>query len=200
MASLLQRIIDYPPILDFVRRIIEANFRGEKAVIRRELGDRHGSILDLPCGTGIFAPLFPDASYTGVDLGEKYVLRAKRRHPAKNFLVMDALHLQFPDHTFDSVLTIGFLHHLDEPEVLQSLSEIHRVLKPGGKFLLIEDCPTRSKWNFLGRFLQGQDAGGKIRPMEYYERVLRDQFTLEKSYPMRAGVWDYGVFLLQSKL
>ncbi len=196
MPSLLHRIIDYPPILDFVRKIIEANFRSEKAVIARELGVAHGSLLDLPCGTGLFSPLFPDSAYTGVDLGEKYVARAQKKYPRKKFLVGDALDLQFPEAHFDSVLTIGFLHHLDEADVKRALSEIHRVLKPGGKFLLIEDCPTRSRWNILGRFLQSHDAGGRIRSMEYYERVLREKFTMEKSYPMRAGVWDYGVWVV----
>ena len=200
MASLLHRIIDYPPILDLMRRIIEANFRAEKKVIARELGSNPGSLLDLPCGTGLFSPLFPDSDYTGVDLGEKYVQRAQKKFLSKKFLVGDALNLAFPDAHFDAVLTIGFLHHLDEADIVRSLSEIHRVLKPGGKFLLIEDCPTRSKWNFLGRFLQSQDAGGRIRPMAYYEQVLLPKFTLEKSYPMRAGVWDYGIFLLQSKV
>jgi ubiquinone/menaquinone biosynthesis C-methylase UbiE len=195
MASLLHRIIDYPPILDTFRKIVEANFRAEKDVIRKELLGHEGKILDLPCGTGIFSPLFPDATYTGIDLGEHYVLRARKQFPKKKFLVGSALHLQFPDKSFDSVLTIGFLHHLDPPEVLKSLSEIHRILKPGGTFLLIEDRPVSAKWNIVGKFLQSLDAGGRIREMEYYEKLLREKFTVKKSYPLRAGVWEYGVFV-----
>ena len=195
LKRVLQQIVDYPPILDFVRRVIEANFRGEKKVIKSELLGREGQILDLPCGTGIFSPLFPDATYTGIDLGEHYVLRARKQFPQKKFLVGDALDLKFPDKSFDSVLTIGFLHHLDPPEVLKSLAEIHRVLKPGGIFLLIEDCPTRSRWNVFGRFLQAWDAGGRIRERGYYEDLLKEKFTLQKSYPLTAGLWDYGVFV-----
>lgn len=195
LKRLLLKIVDYPPILDLVRRIIEANFREEREVIRQEFDSFSGSVLDVPCGTGIFAPLFTDAQYTGVDLGEKYILRARRRFPTKRFLVGDARDLPFPDASFDNILVIGFLHHLTDGEVDRALSEMQRVLKTGGTLLLIEDCPTRSRLNVPGCFLQSLDAGGRIRSTEYYEKVLRGKFVIEKSYPMRAGLWDYSVFV-----
>ena len=76
LKRLLLNAVDYPPILDRVRWLIEAGHRGEKRVIRRELVDKNGMVLDVPCGTGTFSPLFSDEEYSGVDLGEKYVKRA----------------------------------------------------------------------------------------------------------------------------
>lgn len=197
LKRLLQRVVDYPPILDVVRRIIEADFRKEREVIRREFGSMKGNVLDIPCGTGLFSPLFSADAYTGVDLGEKYVQRARKRYPDKKFLVGDACALPFPDASFTRILVIGFFHHLEEPAIARSIKEFHRMLKSNGMLLLIEDAPTRSSWNVLGRLLQSLDQGGRIRPAEYYASMLQKFFTIEKEYPLRAGLWDYTVFLLR---
>jgi SAM-dependent methyltransferase len=47
-------------------------------------------------------------------------------------LQSDARNLPFPDHTFDFVYSWGVLHH--SPDLSRSLSELVRVLRPGGKF------------------------------------------------------------------
>lgn len=169
-------------------------------MIRRELGSLNGSVLDLPCGTGIFSTLFEDWRYTGVDLDERYLAHAQRKFPSKRFLRMDALALQFPDASFDAVLVVGFLHHLTEQEVQQALREMHRVLKREGTCLLIEDCPVRSRWNIFGRFLQSLDVGGRIRSTAYYAAALEQEgFRIVRSYPVRAGLWDYSVFVLRRR-
>ena len=43
--------------------------------------------------------------------------------------------MEFEDETFDAVYTFGVLHHI--PDVSKAISEIHRVLKPGGKLLFM---------------------------------------------------------------
>jgi hypothetical protein len=40
------------------------------------------------------------------------------------------------------------------------------------------------------------DAGGRIRPTEWYRRVLDEEFSIVRDYPLRAGLWDYSVFVL----
>ena len=194
---LLLKVGNYLPLWDALRAILEANHRGEKGVIGKELGGTQGTVLDVPCGTGTFSTFFSRDQYTGIDLGENYVKYASKKYSMKEFTVMDALNMTFNDDSFDNVLTIGFLHHLSDEDAEKALNEIRRVLKPGGKFLLIEDCPTRDKWNFIGRYLQKLDEGENIRPAEYYEKVLQEFFVIERSYPMRAGIWDYSVFVLR---
>lgn len=196
LKSLIHRIVDYPPLLDFIRRVIEANHRGEREVIAREFGDRGGSVLDIPCGTGTYSTFFPASDYTGIDVTEKYIERSKIRFPGKRFLVMDALNLEFEDETFDNVLICGFLHHLEDDQVTRAMQEARRVLKPGGRCVLIEDHPTRSRWNVLGRFLQSMDQGAHIRPNSFYEEILRRDFEVRNVYPMRAGLWDYTIFVM----
>lgn len=196
LKGLLHHVVDYPPLLDFARRVIEANHRGERDVIARELGETTGSVLDIPCGTGTYSTFFDATHYIGIDLIPKYVERAKKRFPDKDFRTMDALHLEFEDAAFEFILVCGFYHHLDDAEVARAIEETHRVLKPGGRCVLIEDHPTRSRWNLLGRFLQTLDQGAFIRPDSYYEELLRDRFEIRNVYPMQAGLWDYTVIVM----
>ena len=60
--------------------------------------------------------------------------------------------MPFRDGTFDFVYAIGVLHHLDrDTDRSTAFREIHRVLKPGGRFLLHETNPS----NLLFRFYMG---------------------------------------------
>ncbi len=197
LKRILVRLVQYPPVLDRVRALIEAGHRMEHGWIRRILEPLPGPILDLPCGTGVYCPHFAPSDYTGIDIDQRFLHYAQKKYPERTFTDMNALSMSFPNDTFARVLVIGFLHHLQEDEVETSLREIHRVLKAGGTFLLIEDCPTRSKWNVLGRLLQSFDDGGMLRPMEWYLPLLEDLFVVERKEPVRSGLWDYSVFVLR---
>jgi ubiquinone/menaquinone biosynthesis C-methylase UbiE len=99
-------------------------------------------ILDLGCGTGILFDMLrrkvgDRGTVTGVDFSIQMVQRAHRNFPFENVNVVDAdvSALPFADRTFD--ISIGFRafpHFQDKQKVL---SEIHRVLKPGGKLYFI---------------------------------------------------------------
>jgi ubiquinone/menaquinone biosynthesis C-methylase UbiE len=101
------------------------------------------NILDLGCGTGRLldrlATQFPDLRGTGLDLSSN-MLRVARlsnsHHPRLIYLEGKAESLPFGDGQFNAVFnTISFLHYL-EPE--QVLSEVARVLSPGGHFYLVD--------------------------------------------------------------
>ena len=104
----------------------------EAAEFRRHTGER---VLEIGCGTGSDLLQFAKhgALATGVDLTSKHVELACQR--AGRLAVVqraDARHLAFVDESFDYVYSHGVLHHCDEPE--RVVSEIFRVLRPGGRF------------------------------------------------------------------
>ena len=80
--------------------------------------------LDLGCGAGEYRVALEKAGYrwTGFDYA----------HP-KAPLWADAHALPFPDNSFDFVISLAVLEHIEYPAV--TLREIHRVLKPGGIYL-----------------------------------------------------------------
>jgi SAM-dependent methyltransferase len=196
----LDRLSQNPEAWNVLRRIVENNFRGEKAVIERELdpwrdiGQRR--FLDFGCGTGEFAPSFPPSSYTGVDIAPYYVRFAGQTY-AGSFAVMSGPELAFDPETFDACLVIGVFHHMDDALVSSTAAELYRVLKPGATLLVMEDVPPPTMWNMAGHAMHWLDRGGHIRSDEEYRALLSPFFAEKRAYHMRSGICDYMVYVLE---
>ena len=202
MKKFIHSLADKPVVFNILRSIIEANYVSIKKVIKKEFSLSNISIkeniLDIPCGTGEFCMLFTPESYYGLDISDKYIDYAKNKYK-RRFVCGDAKESGFDDGYFDKILTIGFLHHLDDPSVISVLKEAKRILKPDGTLLLIEDAPTKSKWNFIGKHIQKFDVGSNIRLGSEYRTVLENNFNIRRSYHIQSGFWDYSVFSLSPK-
>jgi ubiquinone/menaquinone biosynthesis C-methylase UbiE len=94
-------------------------------------------VLDVGCGQGIDLAQYARAGAraTGIDLTPRHVELAQSHVEAlgmsAEIVVGDAEHLPFADGTFDRVSSNGVLHHT--PDIAAALSQIHRVLRPGGE-------------------------------------------------------------------
>lgn len=99
------------------------------------------SVLEIGCGLGTDGAQFAKAgaTYTGIDLTQAAVDLAKRRFELfqlpGTFRVADAEHLEFQDNSFDVVYSHGVLHHT--PDTAGAIREIHRVLRPGGRAVVM---------------------------------------------------------------
>ena len=99
------------------------------------------AVLEVGCGLGTDGAQFAKAgaNYTGIDLTDAAVDLARRRFELfqlpGTFRVADAERLDFPDNTFDIVYSHGVLHHT--PDTAAAVREIHRVLRPGGKAVVM---------------------------------------------------------------
>lgn len=99
-------------------------------LMQQHLRDMKGlSILDLPCGSGLFSKRLAEL---GVNVTPMDIERVEPFHADPNKLVLgDAnLKLPFPDGHFDAVVTIEGIEHLEAPSFF--LRECARVTKPGG--------------------------------------------------------------------
>lgn len=102
---------------------------------------RDKTVLEIGCGNGADGTLFAQcgAVYTGVDLTEAAVASAHKHFQLLGlegkFQIENAEHLTFPDESFDFVYSHGALHHSSDPS--KALSEVRRVLKRGGKAVLM---------------------------------------------------------------
>lgn len=102
--------------------------------ICRELGEAHPRILDVGCGTGANLELlgkYGEAS--GVDVSEE-ALAFCRERGLENVRHGEAERLPYEDGSFDLVTGLDVVEHLDDD--VAGLSEMHRVLKAGGRALL----------------------------------------------------------------
>src|ERR1700733_770459 len=96
-------------------------------------------ILEVSCGHGggasYLARTLRPARYTGLDLNPSGIRFCQDRHRVDglSFMQGDAENLPFPDRTFDAVINVEASHCY--PHFPRFLSEVARVLKPGGLFL-----------------------------------------------------------------
>jgi ubiquinone/menaquinone biosynthesis C-methylase UbiE len=191
LHALIEKLSNFPGFFLFCRGLLEANF----TVIRKTIGEHLASdpsvrVLDVACGPGAFSDLFPEQSYTGIDINPIYIDYA-RKHYRGEFFVQDARRLDFPDGEFDEALVYGVLHHLSDEDVTEVARSLSRVVRPGGKVLVIEDIPAESHLNLVGHLLHWIENGHYIRPAEEYRRLLSPFFRVGEERLFRSGVCDY---------
>jgi len=96
--------------------------------------------LEIGCGTGLFLERVARSGVRihGMDLSADLLARARARVgslPNVSLQRGDAHHMPYPDACFDAVYGSSILHHLD---LVASLGEAHRVLRPGGQIVFTE--------------------------------------------------------------
>lgn len=109
-------------------------------------------ILEIGCGRGdtalyiaknVKSVIAIDYSKEGIKIAKKIrSLYSKKIQDKTKFLVMDASKLLFKNNSFDVVLLIDTIDHLNKKEQIDMLNQINRVLKPGG-LLFVRTCSNR---------------------------------------------------------
>ena len=125
-------------------------------------------VLEIGCGLGTDGAQFAEAGavYTGVDLTEAAVELARRRFELFDlpgtFQTADAENLSFPGESFDLVYSHGVLHHT--PETGKAIQEIHRVLRPQGRAVVM--LYHRGSYNYRINISLLRRAGAQLLKWE----------------------------------
>jgi demethylmenaquinone methyltransferase/2-methoxy-6-polyprenyl-1,4-benzoquinol methylase len=132
------------PVYDAMNVVMTAGLDGgwRAATVRAVVGpgDR---VVDVCCGTGDLALAAHEAGarVTGLDFAERMLERARRKSSEVEWVQGDALALPFADGSFDAA-TIGFgLRNVED--VGRGLSELRRVLRPGGRLGVLDVTQPR---------------------------------------------------------
>jgi SAM-dependent methyltransferase len=110
------------------------------ALVEPERGDR---IIDLGCAAGALTHFFSEfgAVVTGVDSAERAIKKARSLFPSLEFRQADVAALPFGKHSFDKAVAGDLVEHLDDSTFRAMLSEVSRVLIPGGSLSIYTPNP-----------------------------------------------------------
>jgi demethylmenaquinone methyltransferase/2-methoxy-6-polyprenyl-1,4-benzoquinol methylase/phosphoethanolamine N-methyltransferase len=157
-------------------------------------------VLDVGCGTGSLAIALkasagPAGPVHGIDASEEMIAVA-RRNVSKagvdvNVQVALAEALPFPDRTFDLVVSQLAVHHWPDDLKPSAFREMRRVLKPGGRCLIVDFEPPRSSLGRLvGRVVVGSGMM-RINVADYRPLLENAGFTQAEAGRTRHSLLSY---------
>lgn len=137
---------------DTITRLLGLGSKGRNSKMVIELANIQpgDSVLDAACGTGSLtltaqAYAGPGGKVYGIDAAPEMIAvarqKAARAQSGVRFEVGLIEKLDFPEGTFDVVISRLAIHHLPDDLKLKGLAEILRVLKPGGHLLVADFIP-----------------------------------------------------------
>jgi ubiquinone/menaquinone biosynthesis C-methylase UbiE len=146
-------------------------------------------VLDVGCGTGgtlrQIVSAYPELRYYGLDLSPYYVQVARQRLSDvvhASFVADNAESMPFRDEFFDVVTSVFLCHELPKNARRNVLSEIRRVLRPGG-LVVIEDSLQHSDAGEVAFFLERFSE-------EFHEPFYRDYLSDDLSSALRESGFD----------
>jgi ubiquinone/menaquinone biosynthesis C-methylase UbiE len=153
-----------------------------------------GEVLEVAVGTGRNFSFYPKGiRLTGIELSEEMLAIARRRAAelAQEILLLqgDAQALAFPDASFDTVVCTLSLCSI--PDDRKAVAEMKRVLRPGGRLLLLDHVPSTTRvWRDLQWLLEQvtlRVEGEHLlrRPLEH---VRAEGFEILHAERLKAGI------------
>ncbi len=193
--------------------------RKKIALYQAIIGRGHQRILEMGCARGdlSYALLDNAENVVAIDIGASQIELAQRRKTLwslseqqarkVSFMVMSAVDLKLPDGAFDWAISTSMIEHLYPQDVMTHLSEVRRVLKPGGQYLIW--CPNR-----LGHHRDRDYHLSMLSYSEWMENLRRAGFrgfrsTLTSRLPlvdarfkvsMERLMWSAGIKILWTHL
>ena len=120
----------------------------------------------------------PDVEYIGFDINQKYIDAAIKRHGNRGTFICKKVSRDAitESSSFDLVIAIGVLHHLNDEEATQLFELAKSVLKSTGRIITYDGCYVKEQSN-IARFILSKDRGQYVRKREEYLYLASKIFT-----------------------
>lgn len=158
-------------------------------------------VLDIGCGTGTLAiaaarRVGSSGESNGVDpsapMIERATAKARRAGAAVRFENGIVEALPYPAARFDVVLSTLMMHHLPRPARERCVQEVRRVLRPGGRFLVVDFARPQDRRGLLAHL----HRHGRVDPRELVDLIVDGGMTVLESGPV--GIKDLDFVLAEA--
>ena len=132
----------------YSKRVVVGDFKSPgkdiwtKLILEKAPRDGELKILDVGTGPGVFASILAAAGHdtTGIDISPKMLEEARANAASigvsPTFIEMDSQHIDFPDNTFDMIISRNVMWIIQKPE--EVYATWLRILKPGGVVIVFD--------------------------------------------------------------
>jgi ubiquinone/menaquinone biosynthesis C-methylase UbiE len=167
VAALYDQVFEDITVREDEWRWLDGRFPGGKPV----------RVLDIGCGNGALLLQLGERVESGVGVDASAGMIERARHRAAGtaklqFVHVDGPALPFPDASFDVVVSLLSFRYLDWDPVM---GEIRRVLRPGGRLLVVDMVTAPVRWRETPQLLAGKarEYAGRLRRRGFTRRLRR---------------------------
>ena len=142
----------------------------DRPMLERVAAGSFTSALDVGCGEGRFCRMLSATGVQAIGVAPVTALidQARRKDPDGDYRIGRAEMLDFPENSFD--LVVSYLSLIDIPDIARAISEMARVLRPGGSLLIA----NLTSFNTAGQ-PEGWARDGKGRPRFSIDHYLEER-------------------------
>jgi cyclopropane fatty-acyl-phospholipid synthase-like methyltransferase len=177
MLQSLRSVLDIPAAYNLWWNVIGGP-AWAKVLVSEYLHPRVGArILEIGCGPGTILGHLPQVEYVGFDLSFKYIEMARKRFPQAQFVCERVSQFSLTQQrSFDAVLALGIVHHLDDQEGRQLFQIAYDALRSGGKLITLDGVWTNDQ-SPAARWLLARDRGKYVRNEGEYVNIASQVFA-----------------------
>jgi len=156
----------------------------------KRIPDKKGTILDVACGKGgttrHLCNYYEPADVVGINISTEQLKKCRMNAPGCTFLEMDATNMDFPDASFENVISVEAAFHFDTRE--KFLKEAYRILKANGRLVMTDVImPTD---------FERQPHANVLKDMDAYKAVCRranfvDVEVIDVTERSMGGAFEY---------
>ena len=195
--------LENPSIYNLFQGFIGAN-KHRRLHFKKEFSLEKGmKILDIGCGTGVFADFIDDSIlYYGCDLESKYINHCQEKFKDsknKSFYLEKVGEVERPEwyNSFDYINAHGLLHHLDDDDCGKLLQISYKYLKKGGKLVTVDGTLHDAQSKAAAWFVS-KDRGQNIKSPKGYINLGKTYFEkvsghIDDNY---SWIMPYSVFIM----
>ena len=198
----VKRVLGSPYLFNLFETVVGVGAARKRLVNNFIIPFDGASILDIGCGTGVIIDYLPDnIKYVGFDLSSKYIDYAKNKYKKQGKFYCEDINKisNLQPNTFDFVVSIGVIHHLNNNEAITLLNKAKKYLKPGGVLTTMYPIFIKNQ-SRISRFMMNNDRGDYIRNIGGYRELFSRVFKKTDDYIVNDMLmYSYEHYITHSK-